>query len=79
MFPGRSAQRGLSGGVNSAINELGHMFNIQGPALLDVWLFHDKDTPEAEYSDSLELDLSTVEPSLAGPRRPQRCLTAAAR
>ena len=34
-------------------------------------LFHDKDTPEAEYSDSLELDLSTVEPSLAGPRRPQ--------
>ena len=27
--------------------------------------------PEAEYSDTLELDLSTVEPSLAGPRRPQ--------
>ena len=28
-------------------------------------------SPEAEYSDTLELDLSTVEPSLAGPRRPQ--------
>ena len=27
--------------------------------------------PEAEYSDTLELDLSTVEPSLAGPKRPQ--------
>jgi aconitate hydratase len=26
---------------------------------------------EAEYSESVELDLSTVEPSLAGPRRPQ--------
>jgi aconitate hydratase len=27
--------------------------------------------PDPVYSDSLELDLSTVEPSLAGPRRPQ--------
>ena len=34
-------------------------------------LFHTAKTPEAEYSDTLELDLSTVEPSLAGPRRPQ--------
>ncbi len=34
-------------------------------------LFHDASSPEAEYSDSLELDLATVEPSLAGPRRPQ--------
>ncbi|MFQ5803177.1 MAG: aconitate hydratase AcnA [Candidatus Methylomirabilales bacterium] len=34
-------------------------------------LFHTADTPEAAYSDTLELDLSTVEPSLAGPRRPQ--------
>jgi aconitate hydratase len=34
-------------------------------------LFHTKDTPEAEYTDMLELDLGTVEPSLAGPRRPQ--------
>ena len=28
-------------------------------------------TPEAVYSDTLELDLATVEPSLAGPKRPQ--------
>ena len=34
-------------------------------------MFHTADSPEAEYSDTLELDLSTVEPSLAGPRRPQ--------
>jgi aconitate hydratase len=34
-------------------------------------LFHSADTPEAAYSDVLELELSTVEPSLAGPRRPQ--------
>ncbi|HEX6200608.1 MAG TPA: aconitate hydratase AcnA, partial [Thermoanaerobaculia bacterium] len=34
-------------------------------------LFHTPDSPEAEYSDTLELDLATVEASLAGPRRPQ--------
>ena len=34
-------------------------------------MFHTADSPEAEYTDTLELDLSTVEPSLAGPRRPQ--------
>ncbi|MCP3961016.1 MAG: aconitate hydratase AcnA [bacterium] len=34
-------------------------------------LFHTEDSPEAEYSDRLGLDLSTVEPSLAGPKRPQ--------
>ncbi|HSQ54605.1 MAG TPA: aconitate hydratase AcnA, partial [Gemmata sp.] len=34
-------------------------------------LFHDTGTPEAVYSDTIELDLATVEPSLAGPTRPQ--------
>ncbi len=34
-------------------------------------LFHTADSPEAAYTDTLELDLGTVEPSLAGPRRPQ--------
>ena len=34
-------------------------------------LFHGPDTPEAIYSDTLSLDLASVEPSLAGPRRPQ--------
>src|ERR687890_590802 len=34
-------------------------------------LFHDESTEEATYSDTLELDLSTVVPSLAGPKRPQ--------
>jgi len=33
-------------------------------------LWHDPDV-EADYSESLTLDLSTVEPSLAGPKRPQ--------
>ncbi len=34
-------------------------------------LFHTPNSPEAEYSDTLSLDLSTIEPSLAGPKRPQ--------
>jgi len=34
-------------------------------------LWHDPAGSEPEYSQVVELDLSTVEPSLAGPRRPQ--------
>ncbi len=34
-------------------------------------LFHTASAPEAEYSSTLSLDLATVEPSVAGPRRPQ--------
>ncbi|HEX4936809.1 MAG TPA: aconitase family protein, partial [Gemmatimonadaceae bacterium] len=34
-------------------------------------LFRTDDTPDPVFTDWLELDLSTVEPSLAGPRRPQ--------
>src|SRR5687767_14380016 len=34
-------------------------------------LFRTDDSPEAEYTDTLALDLTTVEPSVAGPRRPQ--------
>ena len=34
-------------------------------------LFHTSGSPEAEYSQTLELDLATVQPSVAGPKRPQ--------
>jgi aconitate hydratase len=34
-------------------------------------LFHDEKTPEAEYSELLQLDLGSIEPSIAGPKRPQ--------
>src|ERR1700685_934876 len=34
-------------------------------------MFHDDKTSEAEYSELLNLDLASVEPSIAGPRRPQ--------
>jgi len=34
-------------------------------------LFHDDATPDPVFVETLELDLGTVEPSLAGPKRPQ--------
>ncbi len=34
-------------------------------------LFRTKDTPDPTYTDSMYLELATVEPSLAGPKRPQ--------
>jgi aconitate hydratase len=34
-------------------------------------LWHDEDSQEPTYSDTLELDLGDVVPSLAGPKRPQ--------
>ena len=34
-------------------------------------LFHTAESPEAAYSATISLDLATVEPSVAGPKRPQ--------
>ncbi len=34
-------------------------------------LWHDANSPHARYSTTLELDMGTVKPSLAGPKRPQ--------
>jgi aconitate hydratase len=34
-------------------------------------LFHTAGSAEAEYTQTLQLDLATVEPSVAGPKRPQ--------
>jgi aconitate hydratase len=34
-------------------------------------LFRTDDTPDPIFNDTLELDLSTIEPSMAGPQRPQ--------
>lgn len=39
--------------------------------LKEQGLFHTKDSPEPRFSALLELDLGTVVPSIAGPKRPQ--------
>src|SRR5207237_10387204 len=40
-------------------------------------LWRDANTPDPVFTDLLELDLGSVEPSLAGPRRPQDRLSLA--
>jgi len=43
-------------------------------------MFHTAESPQAQYSAILELDMSTVVPSIAGPKRPQdRILLTAAK
>jgi aconitate hydratase len=54
----------LSGRAEEQIRLVEAFYKEQG-------LFHTTSTPEAEYTDVLELDLSTVEPCIAGPKRPQ--------
>ncbi|MXY96098.1 MAG: aconitate hydratase AcnA [Caldilineaceae bacterium SB0664_bin_27] len=38
-------------------------------------LFHTEDTPDPVFSETIELDMDTVQPSLAGPKRPQDRIT----
>ena len=40
-------------------------------SLREIGLFHEASAPEPTFSDVLELDLGSVVPSLAGPKRPQ--------
>ena len=54
----------LSGRSDEQVALVGDYMKAQG-------MFHTADTPDAEYSALLELDMSTVVPSLAGPKRPQ--------
>lgn len=39
--------------------------------LTEQGLFRDSNSPDPEFTDTLELDLASVVPSLAGPKRPQ--------
>ena len=48
-----------------------HQVALAEAYMKEQGLFHTENSPEAEYTDVLELDMSTVEPSLAGPKRPQ--------
>jgi aconitate hydratase len=54
----------LTGRSEEQINLVAAYYKAQG-------LFHTAESPEAEYTQTLSLDLATVEPSVAGPKRPQ--------
>ncbi len=48
-----------------------HLVKLVESYTKEQGLFHTASTPEARYSDIVELDLATVRPALAGPSRPQ--------
>jgi aconitate hydratase len=54
----------LSGRSTEEVGLVEQYFKEQG-------MFYNSKAPQAQYSDLLELDLSTVEPCLSGPKRPQ--------
>ena len=54
----------LSGRESSHIENVKRYLTAQG-------LFHTSETPVPKFTSSIKLDLSTVEPALAGPKRPQ--------
>jgi aconitate hydratase len=54
----------LSGRDESHIENVKRYLSAQG-------LFHSETTPTPSFTSTLSLDLSTVEPALAGPKRPQ--------
>ena len=45
--------------------------NVVRTYLKENYLFYDNDREDAEYTEVIELDLSTVETALSGPKRPQ--------
>jgi len=54
----------LSGREEAHIEDVKRYLTAQG-------MFHTSQTPKPSFTSSLSLDLSTVEPALAGPKRPQ--------
>ena len=54
----------LSGREESHIEDVKRYLTAQG-------MFHTSETPPPSFTSNLSLDLSTVEPALAGPKRPQ--------
>ncbi len=54
----------LTGRSSAQVDLIERYFKEQG-------MFYTKETKQPEYSDLIELNLESVEPSLAGPKRPQ--------
>ena len=53
-----------TGRSKELVETVGAYYKTQG-------LYYTPDAPEPVYSDTLELDIGTVEPALSGPKRPQ--------
>ena len=76
MAPEYGATVGFFPVDEETLRYLRHTGRTEAAALVEAYyreqgLFHTSGSPEAEYSQTIGLDLATVEPSVAGPRRPQ--------
>ncbi|MCH8223654.1 MAG: aconitate hydratase AcnA [Chloroflexi bacterium] len=58
----------MSGRSDEQVDLVERYYKAQG-------MFRTADTPDAEYSELVEFDIGAVEPSMAGPKRPQDRLT----
>ena len=54
-------KRGLTGEINSSMNLLGNMFDINGPTLYMAWLFHDKDKSADDIIKALDEDVTRLQ------------------
>jgi zinc protease len=54
-------KRGLTGEVDSTLNGLGNMFNIHGPTLWTVSLFHDKDKSADEIVKAVDAQIERLQ------------------
>ncbi len=53
-------KKGLTGDVSASFNELGNMFNISGPALWTVSLFHDADKPKDDVVAAIDEQIERI-------------------
>jgi zinc protease len=53
--------RGLTGEVSATMNALGNMFNINGPTLYELWLFHDKDKTADQILSAIDTQVARLQ------------------
>jgi predicted Zn-dependent peptidase len=53
--------RGMTGEVSSTMNALGNMFNINGPTLYEMWLFHDKDKTTDQILAAIDAQVARLQ------------------
>jgi zinc protease len=53
-------KKGLTGDVSSSINALGNMFDINGPTIYMLWLFHDKDKSSDDILKAIDADIEQL-------------------
>lgn len=53
--------RGYTGDVSSTMNALGNMFNINGPTLYTLWLFHDADKSSEQILSAIDAQVARLQ------------------